>query len=812
MKTMRPDIFKWQVSTALKISFLFVIFVLSFVYKAEAAITNPYTVDEKPQVHFGDTVEIIDGDKTYFGLENYLHDYVNGYLHMSYTYTHHFCCYDTHTPQVYITNVDPRSTTTPVIKSLLYVYPFSPGEATDWYLIDIQFEETGYVVTVKRKGVSEIYNTHVTVENLISSNWIALANNHPLSPDNTPVADSMSFAPLMYKTDIVPPPARTPVIIVPGIMASELINSETEELIWPNLTKVALSINDDFLNELAMDSEGKSINPNISSNNILKKISNSDYFESLIINLSQDDYQENINLFTFSYDWRKDINLISEDLKERIKEIKTQTGSKKVNIIAHSMGGLIVKKYLYASPESDINILIDIATPHLGAPKSIQTLLFGDNLGINYLFGVFNLNQERIKIISQNMPSIYELLPSKNYNSLGNYLYDLDDIDGNGIRGSLDYEQTKVFLKRTGRNSALIDRADDLHRKIDDLNPANYGVDAYNIVGCGTETLGKIFMLNKEMSGNIEYNISYTNGDGTVPLASAKSLPSEHLFYYKNATHALMPSAPGIRELIVSILNNETLIPDNFTQISTEESDCPKISGHIVSFHSPIELHIYDSQNRHSGPTEIGDIENNIPGVSYEVLGGNKFAFIPDDEEYKVIGNATAEGSFNARIEKVNDEVVVETKYFNEVPIFNSTSVTFIVNSNTSNLISIDKEGDGIFESQVESSSQLDQSQSGDLIRPITTLSLKGNQTKDGSYISSVQISLIATDDNSGVLKTEYSLDNGLTWIKFVEPFTVNIRGGAIIKYKSTDKAGNIESIKISNVNIIYPASSGKKN
>jgi hypothetical protein len=71
---MKSDICKWRVSNSHKICFLFVVFVLGFVYKVEAAITNPYIVDEKSQVHFSDTDQIIDGDKTYFGLENHLNN------------------------------------------------------------------------------------------------------------------------------------------------------------------------------------------------------------------------------------------------------------------------------------------------------------------------------------------------------------------------------------------------------------------------------------------------------------------------------------------------------------------------------------------------------------------------------------------------------------------------------------------------------------------------------------------------------------------------------------------------------------------
>jgi hypothetical protein len=52
---------------------------------------------------------------------------------------------------------------------------------------------------------------------------------------------------------------------------------------------------------------------------------------------------------------------------------------------------------------------------------------------------------------------------------------------------------------------------------------------------------------------------------------------------------------------------------------------------------------------------------------------------------------------------------------------------------------------------------------------------------------------LQTVDDNSGVSKTEYSLDGGSTWQFFSSPFVIAQNGTITIWYKSTDKAGNKE-------------------
>ena len=51
-------------------------------------------------------------------------------------------------------------------------------------------------------------------------------------------------------------------------------------------------------------------------------------------------------LFTFPYDWRADNKITANLLKEKIQQVKAITGSNKVDIISHSMGGLVARSYI----------------------------------------------------------------------------------------------------------------------------------------------------------------------------------------------------------------------------------------------------------------------------------------------------------------------------------------------------------------------------------------------------------------------------------------------------------------------------------
>jgi len=84
---------------------------------------------------------------------------------------------------------------------------------------------------------------------------------------------------------------------------------------------------------------------------------------------------------------------------------------------------------------------------------------------------------------------------------------------------------------------------------------------------------------------------------------------------------------------------------------------------------------------------------------------------------------------------------------------------------------------------------------------PQTTINLGGILGNLGWYTSDVTVSLSATDDVSGVMKTEYSLDN-ITWTVFATPFALASEGTTTVYYRSTDNAGNIEVVKVQAVKV----------
>jgi len=87
---------------------------------------------------------------------------------------------------------------------------------------------------------------------------------------------------------------------------------------------------------------------------------------------------------------------------------------------------------------------------------------------------------------------------------------------------------------------------------------------------------------------------------------------------------------------------------------------------------------------------------------------------------------------------------------------------------------------------------------SPDATAPVTTAHLYPEHPdgQNGWYEHPVTITLTATDDASGVQKTEYSLDGGSTWVTYSNPVTIDRNGENTFQYRSMDNAGNVEEIQ----------------
>ncbi|RIX50101.1 hypothetical protein D3P08_21365 [Paenibacillus nanensis] len=79
---------------------------------------------------------------------------------------------------------------------------------------------------------------------------------------------------------------------------------------------------------------------------------------------------------------------------------------------------------------------------------------------------------------------------------------------------------------------------------------------------------------------------------------------------------------------------------------------------------------------------------------------------------------------------------------------------------------------------------------------PVTEAEVSEQPRSGGWHNTDVHVTLTAADNQSGVERTTYSLDNGSTWRVYDGGITLSHEGEHTLLYRSQDKAGNLEQEK----------------
>lgn len=589
------------------------------------------------------------------------------------------------------------------------------------------------------------------------------------------------------------PIVREPVVIVPGIIGTKLNRVLDGKEVWPRVNTMITSSTDDYLDELKLtvngtQTTGKEMNPSrvIEEESVL--FFNFVFYKNLIDNFKNQGYVEGTTLFTVPYDWRLDIQDEVNRLDSVIQQAIAESLNGKIDIIAHSMGGLLVKELLAnATSTVFVNKLILAGVPQLGASGTFKILNFGDNLGFE-LGPIDILNSERVKIISQNMPGVHELLPSERYVQInGGYVKDFR----NGIQ-ILDFDQTEQFMIDDGRNPLLLSEADAFHQGLD--NQAFNAPEVHNIMGCqNPET---IFGFN--IYDNNVIDVTRDQGDGTVPLTSAINLSGDFTNYFALHNETNIDHLDLIRDSrpidLINDIINET--GDPLPQgISTSTIDCfdtPAVSGNetTISFslHSPAQLNVFDSQNNHTGFNEDGDIDLQIPGSSFETINGNSFALVPAGDTYRVEIQALSEGDFTLKTKTFNGVAIIDAVTYVNIPLpSNQTQAELTFTDTQGNLtLNVDNDGDDIIDVTFQPNAILDATSSLDITPPdITIVSIPPEILLNTDFVFTFN----ATDDLSGVEVLKATLDGNP--VSSGDTITLSEVGDHLFRVEVTDKAGN---------------------
>lgn len=84
---------------------------------------------------------------------------------------------------------------------------------------------------------------------------------------------------------------------------------------------------------------------------------------------------------------------------------------------------------------------------------------------------------------------------------------------------------------------------------------------------------------------------------------------------------------------------------------------------------------------------------------------------------------------------------------------------------------------------------------SDDTVPPDTSATVSGEKNPDGTYIDMATVTVSASDTGSGVNTIEYAVNSG-TWQPYTMPVMVHQVGSHTVRYRATDKAGNVAAEK----------------
>jgi len=211
-----------------------------------------------------------------------------------------------------------------------------------------------------------------------------------------------------------------PVIFVPGIMGSVLRDQYPvdPETVWSPLKLLIKSYERITLHP--SDVRYELIEPaRVSADQVFVLIYN-EIIEEMRHNLTPQ-ADRPVPVYPFAYDWRQPLDLVQAELATFIDEVIDRTkllrhyykvgyGGKefpaKVNLVGHSMGGLVIAGYVQACGETKVNKVATIASPFRGSLEAVAKV----TTGVGALGEAPGSSREREA--ARVTPALYHLLPS----------------------------------------------------------------------------------------------------------------------------------------------------------------------------------------------------------------------------------------------------------------------------------------------------------------------------------------------------------------------------------------------------------------
>jgi hypothetical protein len=447
---------------------------------------------------------------------------------------------------------------------------------------------------------------------------------------------------------------KLPILLVPGIMGSRDVDDGG---FYPSFRKLSYNW---IEKKLKLHAPGT-----VGWKDLKKELTN-----------AQNGYKEGCNLFEVPYDWRWDLSeSVKKFLEPWITKAKIDSGKPYVNIIAHSMGGLLTRKYIQdLANETDIDVyrFAMVGTPNKGSASAYYMWEGGEpllvdnivNTGILWKNFYWNTTQENYKYMVSE-----KKLKSNDYDKIWNFItggLPEGNTDNNALIGLKQLLPTYEFLKEEDDkcldnipNHFLLNLND--HENIDRMGKKGSGkVETVVFYSESEETINSIsigksgikfyldgYPIPKNKVGSSHMVIK---GDSTVLADSATFLCQEgwadkhrvvgkHSELVKNSVSDIIDFINGDLQF-----NNGTL-PSELSKINLLDNTTEDVFS--ITFHGRIRPYVLDPIGNGSGINPSTNLrENSIQ---------NTFLSIGPDSGFIEI-NGIISGNYTLILKNVNTE------------------------------------------------------------------------------------------------------------------------------------------------------------
>lgn len=234
---------------------------------------------------------------------------------------------------------------------------------------------------------------------------------------------------------------KRPVIVIPGILGTELINPKTGNTVWPSAfrtNKDALPINPDLETNRDELVPGKILETMRFARILPEVFVYRDLLNALrrYAGYRQGSWDDpgpdgdRDTFYVFAYDWRRDNVANARELIQRVQRLKERLHRPdlRFNVVAHSMGGLIAR---YAAMYGDSDLppegvtpqptwvgaahlskIVMIGTPNEGSTDAFATVLEGYSITEGLRRRVPLLNKLSAEDVART-PSVFQLMPHR---------------------------------------------------------------------------------------------------------------------------------------------------------------------------------------------------------------------------------------------------------------------------------------------------------------------------------------------------------------------------------------------------------------